>query len=95
MEKYKLATYCTYQEKLIGMKLELFRENYPSIIGESLLPYDRTQNIKVNNLLDSVNEVIANLLPQIFEGRYLPRMVLKLMQIVTIHLVSKRKEQRH
>jgi hypothetical protein len=91
MEKNKLQAFCSYQEKLIGLKLNEFQANYPQILGESLLPYDEAQNIKVSSLLDSVNDVIAKLLPGIFEGRYLPRMMMKLIQVLVINLINKRK----
>jgi len=90
MEKNKLEAYCLYQEKLIGLKVDYFRQNYPEILGESLLPFDETQNIKVSSLLDAINGVITKLLPGIFEGRFLPSMVLKLVQVMVINLVNKK-----
>ena len=91
IEKNKLEAFCTYQEKLIGLKLNEFQANYPTILGEALLPYDNAQNVKVSSLLDSVNDVIAKLLPGIFEGRYLPGMMMKLLQVLVINLINKRK----
>ena len=91
MEKNKLEAYCLYQEKLIGLKIDNFRQNYPEILGESLLPYDETRNIKVSSLLDAVNGVIAKLLPGTFEGRFLPGMILKLVEVMVINLINKRK----
>ena len=91
MEKNRLEVYCLYQEKLIGLKVDHFRQNYPEILGESLLPYDETQNIKVSSLLDAVNEVIIKLLPGTFEGRFLPGMVLKMVEVIMINLINKRK----
>lgn len=92
MEKSKLETYCVYQEKLIGLKIDYFRENYPKVLGEALLPYDTAQNTNVSDLLDSVNSVIANILPGIFKGKPLPGVFLKLMQIVMIRMFSKSKK---
>ncbi len=89
MEKYKLSTYCTYQEKLIGLKFNYLQENFPKVIGESFLPYDRTQNIKINSLLDSVNDLIAKLVPGMFAGRSLPGIILKLVQILMIRVFHK------
>lgn len=91
IEKNKLEAFCTYQEKLIGIKFNEFQANYPEILGEALLPYNKSQNVKVSSLLDSVNDVIAKLLPGIFEGRYLPGMMMKLIQVLVINLVNKRK----
>ena len=91
IEKMKLAAYCTYQEKLIWLKFDRFRQNYPEILGKSLLPYDETQNIEVSSLLDAVNGVITNLLPGIFKGKFLSGMVLKLMQVMVINLIYKRR----
>ncbi|MCL4482428.1 MAG: hypothetical protein M1445_07420 [Bacteroidetes bacterium] len=91
MEKGKLETYCSYQEKLIGLKIDYFKENYPKVLGEALLPYDPVQNTKVSDLLDSVNSVIANLFPGIFKGKPLPGFVLKLVQILMIRMFNKAK----
>jgi hypothetical protein len=91
MEKNRLEVYCLYQEKLIGLKADYFRQNYPEILGESLLPYDETQNIKVSSLLDAVNGVITKLLPGTFEGRFLPGVVLKVVEVIMINLINKRK----
>lgn len=91
MEKNKLQLYCSYQEKLIGLKIDSFRANYPKILGESLLPYDEDQNIRVNSLLDSVNDLIAKLFPGIFRGRILPGILMKLLQVLVLNLVSKKK----
>ena len=91
IEKNNLRIFCTYQEKLIGLKMDSFRTNYPKILGESLLPYDETQNIRVNSLLDSVNDLITKLFPGIFRGRILPGMLMKLLQVLVINLISKKK----
>jgi hypothetical protein len=92
MEKSKLENFCTYQEKLIGLKIDYFRENYPKVLGEALLPYDTAQNTKVSDLLDSVNSVIAHILPGIFKGKPLPGVFLKLVQIVMIRMFGKSKK---
>ena len=34
LEKNKLQTFCTYQEKLIGLKTDYFRNNYSELLGE-------------------------------------------------------------
>jgi hypothetical protein len=90
-EKVKLQTYCTYQEQLIGLKIDFFKENYNTLLGEALLPYDPSQNIKVNALLDSANNLIAGLFPGFFKGKILPAIVLKLMQIVMIKTFAKKR----
>jgi hypothetical protein len=91
IEKARLAAYCSYQEKLIGLKYDYFRANYSGVLGEALLPYDEKQNVKVSELLDAVNGVITKLLPGTFEGKFLPGFVLKLIQVVMIHMVNKKK----
>ena len=84
MEKNKLETYCTYQEKLIGLKIDYFRKNYSDVLSDSLLPYDKATNIRANNILDSVNNLISILLPEVFKGKFLPGIVLKLIEIMSI-----------
>ena len=91
LEKNKLEIYCSYQEKLIGLKIDYFKTNYPKVLGEALLPYGTVQNVKVSNLLDSVNSLIANILPGIFKNKHLPGIVLKLAQILMIRMFSKAK----
>lgn len=91
MEKYKLSTYCTYQEKLIGLKVDYLRENYPRILGDALLPYERGQNVWVSDILDSVNDLIMGFLPAKFEGKKLSGLVLKLVEILMVRVFAKRK----
>ncbi len=91
IEKARLSAYCTYQEKLIGLKYDYFRENYSQVLGESLLPYDDKQNVKVSDLLDAVNGVITKLFPGTFEGKFLPGFLLKMIEVVMIHVVNKKK----
>lgn len=91
MEKNKLETFCSYQEKLIGMKMDYFRNNYSELLSDSLLPYDRATNIKANNILDSANNLIAILLPEVFQGKFLPGIVLKLVEILSIWTFRKTK----
>jgi hypothetical protein len=45
----------------------------------------------VSDLLDAMNGVITKLLPGTFEGRFLPGFVLKMIQVVMIHLVNRKK----
>ncbi|MCX6222196.1 MAG: hypothetical protein NTZ69_14545 [Bacteroidia bacterium] len=90
-EKNKLETYCTYQEKLIGLKIEYFKENPGMLLGEALLPYDPSQKIEVNDVLDSANDLIASLLPGLFKGRFLPGFVLKVIQILIIKMFTKKR----
>ena len=90
-EKNKLETYCTYQEKLIGLKIEYFKENPGMLLGEALLPYDSSQKIVVNDVLDSTNELIAALLPGIFKGKPFPGFVLKIIQILIIRMFTKKR----
>jgi len=90
-EKNKLETYCTYQEKLIGLKIEYFKENPGMLLGEALLPYDPSQKVEVNDVLDSANGLIAALLPGIFKGKFLPVFVLKIIQILIIKIFAKKR----
>jgi len=91
MEKSKLQSYCTYQEKLIGYKIEYLRDNYSELLSDTLLPYSKSQNADVNNLLDSVNNIIARMLPSAFEGKFLPRIMLKMIEILMINTFKKAK----
>jgi len=84
IEKNKLETFCNYQEKLIGLKIDYFRKNYSEVLSDSLLPFDRAQNQFTNNLLDAFNNVIAIILPEIFKGKFLPGMLLKVVEILSI-----------
>jgi len=90
-EKNKLETYCTYQEKLIGLKIEYFKENPGMLLGEALLPYDPSQKVEVNDVLDSANGLIAALLPGIFKGKFLPGFVIKVIQILIIKTFAKKR----
>ena len=90
-EKNKLETYCTYQEKLIGLKIEYFKENPGKVLGEALLPYDQSQKIEVNTVLDSANGLIAALLPGLFKVKFLPGFVLKVIQILIIKIFAKKR----
>lgn len=89
LEKYKLSTYCAYQEKLIGLKIRYLKENFPSVIGESFLPYDKAQNVQVSGLLDTINDFIIKLIPGVFKGKSLPGIVLKIVQILLIRVFHK------
>lgn len=89
MEKSKLQSYCSYQEKLIGYKFEYLRENYSELLSDTLLPYSKSQNTDVNNLLDAVNNIIVRMLPSSFEGKFLPRIMLKLIEILMIQTFRK------
>jgi hypothetical protein len=90
-EKNKMQIYCSYQEKLMGLKFEHFKGNYSKILSDQILPYDKTQTIQVNELLDSVNNLIATLLPGIFKGRTLPGLMLKIIQLVMIRTFTKKR----
>jgi hypothetical protein len=94
MEKYKLSTYCTYQEKLIGLKVDYLRENYPRILSDALLPYDRGQNAWVGNLLDSVNDLIISVLPDKFKGKRWSGLVMKLVEILMIRAIAPNKRSK-
>lgn len=92
IEKSKLAAYCTYQEKLIGLKVEDFKQNYSEILGQTLLPYDKSTNTDVNTFLDSVNNLIAGMLPETFKSRFFPRMLLKMVEIWMINTFRRSKK---
>ena len=91
LEKNKLQTFCTNQEKLIGLKMEYFKNNYSEVLGEVMLPYDKVKNRRTSHLLDSVNNLITILLPEVFEGKFLPGFLLKLVQILSIWTFRKAK----
>ena len=93
LEKSKLENFCTYQEKLIAMKVGYLKENYSKVLGETLLPYEKGENTKISNLLDTVNSFITMLLPGIFKGKVLPEFLLKLVQIVMIRIMRKKTKE--
>jgi hypothetical protein len=63
------------------------------IIGETMLPYNQLQNRKVNSLLDSVNDIILNLLPGNLRDKYLPNLVMKLVQILMVRTFRKQRNK--
>jgi hypothetical protein len=91
IERIKLQSYCSYQEQLIGMKVSYLKENYPKILMQSLLPYDKAENEAADSLLDTVNGFIFRLLPGVFKNGKLPAILLKLVEIVMIR-AFRRKE---
>ena len=56
-----------------------------------MLPYDRVKNRRTSQLLDNVNNLITSLLPEVFEGKFLPGFLLKLVQILSIWTFRKAK----
>lgn len=57
-EKQRLQAYCLSSEKLMWDKVTFIKSNYPQIIAEEFLPFNKEKNIKVSNGLDWVNEFV-------------------------------------
>lgn len=93
MEKAKLRTFCKGQEKLIGLKVEFLKENYPKILTDSMLPFQQEQNQKINHLLDGVNGFITRLFPGIFENRIFPNLLLRMTEISIIRAFTEQKKR--
>jgi hypothetical protein len=90
LEKIKLQNFCSYQEQLIGMKVGYLKENYPRILMQSLLPYDKVENEAADSLLDTVNSFIFSLLPGVFKNGKLPGILLKLAEILMIRVFRRK-----
>ncbi len=93
-EKHELQTFCTKQEKLIGLKFDDVRKNFPEIITNEILPYSQERNSKILSILDIANEIIFSFLPPRFRNSMFTRIVLKVVQVLTIRSFRKRSEKR-
>lgn len=92
-EKHDLQTFCTYQEKLIGIKFDELKKNLPEIITNEILPYSQERNNKILSILDIANEIIFRFLPPRFRNSMFTRIALKIIQVFVIRGFRKKSEK--
>lgn len=57
-ERERLKMYSSFQEELLKNKIKFIKENTNQLIGEQFLPYELSENKKVNNIIDTANQFI-------------------------------------
>jgi hypothetical protein len=92
LEKHELQTFCTSKEKLISLKFDELRKNFPEIITNEILPYSQERNNKILSILDIANEIIFRFLPPRFRNSMLTRIALKIIQVFVIRGFRKKSE---
>lgn len=92
-EKHELQTLCNKQEKLIGIKFDELRKNFPEIITNEILPYSQERNSKILSILDIANEIIFQFLPPRFRNSMLSRIALKVIQVFVIRGFRRKSEK--
>lgn len=92
-EKHELQTFCTAQEKLISIKFNELKKNFPEIIGNEIMPYAPERNSKILSILDIANEIIFRFLPSRYRNSMFTRIALKLIQVLVIRTFRKRSEK--
>ena len=92
-EKQELQTFCTAQEKLISLKFDELKKNFPEIITNEILPYSRERNLKILSILDIANEIIFRFLPPRFRNSMFTRIALKVIQVFVIRGFRKKSEK--
>jgi hypothetical protein len=92
-EKHELQTFCTSQEKLISLKFDELKKNFPEIITNEILPYSQERNNKILSILDIANEIIFRFLPPRFRNSMLTRIALKIIQVFVIRGFRKKSEK--
>jgi len=92
-EKHELKTLCTSQEKLISLKFDELKKNFPEIITNEILPYSQERNNKILSILDIANEIIFRFLPPRFRNSMLARIALKVIQVFVIRGFRKKSEK--
>jgi hypothetical protein len=92
-EKHELQTLCTSQEKLISLKFDELRKNFPEIITNEILPYSQEKNNKILSILDIANEILFRFLPPRFRNSMFTRIALKVIQVFVIREFRKKSEK--
>jgi hypothetical protein len=92
-EKHELQTFCTSQEKLISLKFDELKKNFPEIITNEILPYSQERNNKILSILDIANEIIFRFLPPRFRNSMLTRIALKIIQVFVVRGFRKKSEK--
>ncbi len=93
-EKHELQTLCATQEKLIGLKFDELRNNFPEIIGNEILPYRDEKNNNVLSILDIANDIIFRFLPPHYRKSMFARIALKVIQVFIIRSFRKKSENK-
>jgi len=93
LEKHELQAFCTSQEKLISLKFDELKKNFPEIIGNEILPYTQERNNKILSILDIANEIIFRFLPPRFRNSVFARIALKVIQVFVIRGFRKKSEK--
>lgn len=83
-EKHDLKTFCASQEKLISLKFDELRKNFPEIITNEILPYSQGRNNRIISILDIANEIIFRFLPPRFRKSMFTRIALKVIQVFVL-----------
>ena len=91
-EKRELHILCTSQEKLISLKFDELKKNFPEIITNEILPYSQERNNKILSILDIANEIIFRFLPPRFRNSMFTRLALKVIQLFVIRGFRKKSE---
>lgn len=91
-EKHELKTFCTYQEKLISIKFDELKKNFPEIITNEILPYSKERNSKIISILDIANEIIFRFLPSRFRNSMFTRIAFKVIQVFVIRGFRRKSE---
>jgi hypothetical protein len=92
-EKRQLRTFCRQQEKKLSEKFTEFRKDVPGMIVDGILPYTPDKNRSVEAALDFANDFIMLLLPERLRNHKVSALGLKLLEVLTIRLISNRKEK--
>lgn len=92
-EKHELKILCNSQEKLISLKFDELKKNFPEIITNEILPYSQERNSKILSILDIANEIIFRFLPPRFRNSMFTRIALKVIQVFIIRGFRKKSEQ--
>jgi len=92
-EKHELKTFCTSQEKLISLKFDELKKNFPEIITNEILPYSQERNNRILSILDIANEIIFRFLPPRFRNSMFTRIALKVIQVFVIRGFRKKSEK--
>ena len=90
-EKQRIKIYCSFQEELMKNKIIFIKSNYMQIICEKFLPSSSEKNIKVNGVLDWVNEFVLSKFVKVgVDGKNpLSGPLLKILEVGIVHLFNK------
>ena len=92
-EKHELQSFCTSQERLISLKFDELKKNFPEIITNEILPYSQERNNKILSVLDIANEILFRFLPPRFTNSMFSRIALKVIQVLVARGFRKKSEK--